>query len=139
MRKQEFETFEEFWLQYVREHQSPTTRKLHFLGTSVALGLAAYGAARRKPWALVAAPCAGYAFAWLSHFMVEKNQPTTHSHPWMSLRANLRMWGKTVRGTMDAVVAEVQAADVRNKPSAATQKMPATNVPASGGAGSYVS
>jgi hypothetical protein len=34
---------------------------------------------------LLAAPLAGYAFAWVGHFAFEKNRPATFSYPWYSL------------------------------------------------------
>jgi hypothetical protein len=109
-----FETFEEFWDYYVAEHANPTTRMLHFVGTTAAMGCVAGAIVFRKKWLLLAAPVVGYAPAWASHFFVEKNRPATFGHPLWSLRADLRMWWKTVRGEMQAEVDRVVgAADAR--------------------------
>ena len=37
---------------------------------------------------LLAAPLAGYGFAWVGHFFFEHNRPATFSHPWYSLAAD---------------------------------------------------
>jgi hypothetical protein len=113
MEAREFKTFEEFWPYYVSEHRQKTTRILHFVGTTAAIGCVAGAVVFRKKWLLAVAPVAGYGFAWASHFFVEKNKPATFKYPAWSLRADFVMWWKMVRGEMqaevDRVVAEEQA------------------------------
>lgn len=104
---QRFQTFEEFWPHYVREHANKLTRQIHVAGTTVALGCLAAGLLTRQRWLLLAAPVAGYAPAWLAHLVVEKNAPLTFQYPLWSVRADLLMWAKTLDGTMDAEVARV--------------------------------
>jgi hypothetical protein len=98
-------TFEEFWPYYVSQHQNPTSRKLHFVGTSIAMGCLAL--APMNPAALLAAPIAGYGLAWIGHLAFEKNKPATWGGAkfalW-SLRGDLRMWMYMLEGTMDAEV-----------------------------------
>ncbi len=98
-------SFEEFWPYYVSQHRNKTSRRLHFIGTTIAMGCVAIAPA--YPAALLAAPIAGYGFAWLGHFAFEKNKPASWLGPkevlW-SLRGDLRMWGKMVTGKMDAEV-----------------------------------
>jgi hypothetical protein len=98
-------TFEEFWPYYVSQHQNRTCRRLHFAGTTLAMGCIAV-----SPWyppALLAAPVVGYGLAWVGHFAFEKNRPASWGGAkaalW-SLRGDLRMWQKMVRGQMDAEV-----------------------------------
>ena len=99
------ENFEEFWPFYVSQHKDKTCRRLHFVGTSIAMGCVAV--APFYPPALLAAPVAGYGMAWIGHFVFEKNKPASWLGPkqvlW-SLRGDLRMWKKMVTGTMDAEV-----------------------------------
>jgi hypothetical protein len=45
---------------------------------------------------------AGYSFAWLGHFFVEKNRPATFTYPVWSLRGDFVMWWKMLNGTLDA-------------------------------------
>ena len=39
MSERRIETYEEFWPFYVREHSDPTSRKLHFAGTTGTIGV----------------------------------------------------------------------------------------------------
>jgi len=99
------QSFEEFWPYYVSQHRDKTCRRLHFVGTTIAMGCVA--AAPFYPAALIAAPVAGYGFAWIGHFVFEKNKPASWLGPkelvW-SLRGDLRMWKKMLIGEMDAEV-----------------------------------
>jgi hypothetical protein len=100
------ESFEEFWPYYVSQHRNKTNRRLHFVGTTLAMGCVAI--APWRPWALLAAPVFGYGFAWVGHFVFEKNKPASwHSakHFAWSFRGDLRMWRMTLMGQMDAEVA----------------------------------
>ena len=102
-------TFEEFWPYYVSQHRDPTCRKLHFVGTTLALGCVA--ASPLFPPALLAAPVVGYGLAWVGHFVYEKNRPASWAsakHFAWSLRGDLRMWALTLRGDMDAEVERVE-------------------------------
>jgi hypothetical protein len=107
----DFETFEEFWPFYVREHSQRLNRMLHFVGTGGALGTLAMAALRRKSSLALLAPVIGYGAAWVGHFLVERNTPATFKHPLWSLRADLVMFSKMVAGTMDAEVERAFADD----------------------------
>ena len=105
MEGKRFESFEEFWPFYVSQHQHPMNRKLHFIGTSIALGCVAL--APFYPSALLMAPVAGYGCAWVGHFMFEKNKPASwggvKEFAW-SLRGDLKMWRLIAMGDMDGEV-----------------------------------
>ncbi|MFT3776050.1 MAG: DUF962 domain-containing protein [Minicystis sp.] len=109
-----FETFEDFWPFYVREHANPTNRKLHFVGTSLAMATVAAAILTKRPALLLAAPVAGYGFAWAGHYLVEGNRPATFKHPLWSLRGDFRMWWKMATGAMDAEVERVLKAEQSN-------------------------
>ena len=102
------QSFEEFWPYYVSQHRNKTCRRLHFIGTSIAIGCVAVSPF--YPPALIAAPIAGYGFAWVGHFIFEKNKPASwegiKEFAW-SLRGDLRMWRMIAMGQMDGEVERV--------------------------------
>jgi len=83
-----FATFAEFYPYYLAEHRHPVCRRLHFVGTALALGCLAAAAVSRNPWWLTGMPIAGYSFAWVGHFLFEKNRPATFAYPLYSLLAD---------------------------------------------------
>jgi hypothetical protein len=93
------QSFEEFWPFYVSQHLDPTSRRLHFVGTTLALGCLAI--APLRPSALLLAPVVGYGFAWLGHAVFEKNKPATFTYPLWSLRGDFRMWRLMLTGKME--------------------------------------
>ena len=102
-------SFEEFWPYYVSQHRNATCRRLHFVGTTLAMGCVA--AAPLVPPALLAAPVFGYGLAWIGHFAFERNRPASWAsarHAWWSLQGDLRMWRYMLRGDMDAEVERVE-------------------------------
>lgn len=104
---EQFESFDDFWPHYVREHKSKLTRQIHFVGTSLALGCAVGGLITGRKSLLLLAPLAGYGPAWFSHFFIEKNRPATFDHPFYSLAADFVMFAKMINGTMDAEVERI--------------------------------
>lgn len=104
MAEREFNSFEEFWPHYVREHSQPATRKLHAVGTTAGMALALALIASRKWKYLPLALVPGYGAAWLSHFLIEKNKPATFDHPLWSLMGDYKMLGKMLNNTMDQEV-----------------------------------
>jgi hypothetical protein len=92
-------TYEEFWPFYVAQHSHPTNRRLHFVGTTLVL-ICCAAAVLVSPWWLLAAPIAGYGFAWVGHFAFQKNKPATFTYPGWSLRGDFRMYRLIVLGKM---------------------------------------
>jgi hypothetical protein len=40
----------------------------------------------------------GYGFAWIGHFVFEKNRPATFKYPLYSLMGDFRLWFEVVTG-----------------------------------------
>jgi hypothetical protein len=95
-----FSSFEEFYPFYLEEHGDRTSRRLHFVGTTLAILLLAYALVTRRWAALILVPIAGYGFAWAGHYFFERNRPTTFKHPLYSLMGDFRMWLDILRGRM---------------------------------------
>jgi len=81
---QSFKSFAEFYPFYLGEHRNPTCRRLHFVGTSLALACLVMLIASARPQYLLYALLSGYAFAWVGHYFCEKNRPATFKHPFYS-------------------------------------------------------
>jgi hypothetical protein len=107
-----YRSFAQFWPFYLREHSRPATRALHYAGTGLVLLLAAAAVATARWPLLMALPVAGYGFAWLSHFGVERNRPATFTYPAWSLAADFRMFFLWLTGRLGA---ELEAAGVRQE------------------------
>jgi hypothetical protein len=85
------------------------TRALHHAGTSPLIAIGVYAAVFGRYWTLVAMPIAGYGFAWIAHFMVEKNRPATFTYRLWSLAADFKMWALWLTGRL---APELRAAGV---------------------------
>lgn len=96
----EHANFTQFWPFYLREHSKPATRALHYFGTSLVVVIAIAAVLTGTWWMFVALPVAGYFFAWIAHFGVEKNRPATFTYPLWSLAADFRMWWLWLTGRL---------------------------------------
>jgi tetratricopeptide (TPR) repeat protein len=106
----QYQSFAEFWPFYLREHSQPRTRALHYAGTTLVIAIALVAVATGRWLWLLAIPVAGYGFAWLAHFAVEKNRPATFTCPLWSLAADFRMWWLWLTGRLGK---ELKRAGVR--------------------------
>jgi hypothetical protein len=95
---QRYTSFAEFYPFYLSEHSNRTCRRLHFVGSSLALLIAAAGLWRGQPIYLLYALLCGYAFAWIGHFGFEKNKPASFKQPLYSFMGDWRMWFQILTG-----------------------------------------
>ncbi len=96
--EKKYKSLKEFYPYYLSEHQHPTSRLLHFIGTGlvlVVLGLAL--ALENYSW-LAGIPVLGYGFAWVGHFFFEKNKPATFTYPFYSLASDFILFFDLLRG-----------------------------------------
>ncbi len=82
----QYSSFKDFYPFYLGEHSNVTCRRLHFIGTTGIVIVAALVITQVLPpvW-LWAIPVLGYGFAWVGHFFFEKNRPATFKYPFYSL------------------------------------------------------
>jgi hypothetical protein len=95
-----YRSFSEFWPFYLREHSKPTTRALHYIGTTLVVLIAVFAMATGRWFMMALMPLAGYFFAWLAHFTLEKNRPATFTYPLWSLAADFKMWFMWLTGRL---------------------------------------
>jgi len=93
-----FQSFKEFYPYYLEEHRNVTCRRLHFIGSSLVLAVAAYALISGNLAWLFALPVIGYGFARIGHFKFEKNRPATFKHPWYSLMGDWVMFRDMLTG-----------------------------------------
>jgi hypothetical protein len=88
----EYNTFEEFYPFYLSQHSNRTNRRLHVIGTILALVqilrcvFVAFDAV-----SLLMAPVIGYGMAWIGHFFFENNKPATFKYPLFSFQGDVKM------------------------------------------------
>lgn len=93
-----FASFHEFYPYYLSEHANVTCRRLHFVGSSLVIGILVAAILRGNPMWLLLVPLAGYGFAWVGHFFFEKNRPATFKYPFYSLAGDWVMYWDILRG-----------------------------------------
>ena len=96
--QQRYKTFADFYPFYLDEHKNPVSRRLHFVGTSIALIILVTALVTQSWWLLAAALVQGYAFAWVGHFFFERNRPATFKYPGYSLMGDWRLWWDILSG-----------------------------------------
>jgi hypothetical protein len=106
MSNQRYQRFEDFWPYYVSEHANPLNRRLHFWGTNNLFFWLTLALLLRSPKLAVFAVVSSYAYAWIGHFLIEKNVPATLNYPVLSALGDLKMYIKTWQGEMDAEVVQ---------------------------------
>ncbi len=94
----EYRSFQEFYPFYLSQHANAACRILHFIGSLIVLVILAATVISGQLLWLVAVPVAGYGFAWVGHFIFEKNRPATFSYPIYSLMGDWVMFWHILTG-----------------------------------------
>ena len=89
----QYSSFKDFYPFYLGEHANLICRRLHFIGTSGIVVIAALVITQVLPlvW-LWAIPVLGYGFAWVGHFFFEKNRPASFKYPFYSFLGDWVMY-----------------------------------------------
>ena len=96
MNNGKFNSFKEFYPFYLSEHSKKITKILHAVGSLLVLSILFYSIITKDFIKLAYTPIVGYGFAWIGHFVFEKNKPATFQYPlysfigdWVMLKAIL--------------------------------------------------
>lgn len=95
---QRFATFRDFYPFYLGEHSNRTCRRMHFIGSCLVLLVLIGVLLTGRWWGLLLLPLIGYGFAWVGHFVFEKNRPATFTHPFYSLAGDWVMFRDILTG-----------------------------------------
>ena len=91
-------SFRDFYPFYLAEHSNRTCRRLHFVGTSAGLVCLILAVLWARPSLVLLGLVIGYAFAWIGHFVFEKNRPATFTYPFYSFCGDWVMWKDILTG-----------------------------------------
>ena len=94
----QYPNFRAFYPFYLSEHANRNCRRMHFVGSTLVLAVVALAFATGNSNWFWLAPVAGYGFAWIGHFVFEKNRPATFEHPLYSLAGDWVMYADILRG-----------------------------------------
>jgi len=92
----DFNSFNDFYPFYLGEHVNKISRRLHVIGSSCVIALCLTAIVTANFSLLWLLPLVGYSFAWVGHFIFEKNRPATFKHPIYSLMGDFKMWWQVV-------------------------------------------
>ncbi len=96
--EKKYKTFAEFYPFYLAEHSDSNCRRLHFAGSLLVIALLGYVFASQKWAMLLLLPVIGYGFAWIGHFVFEKNRPATFTYPLFSFMGDWVMFKDILTG-----------------------------------------
>lgn len=93
-----YRNFAEFYPFYLSQHANRLCRALHFIGSTLVLLCIAAMFVTGSAWWLLGLPICGYGFAWIGHFLFEKNRPATFQYPLYSLMGDWVMYCQLLTG-----------------------------------------
>lgn len=94
----DYRTFRDFYRFYLLEHADRNCRRMHFAGTTLVLATLAIAVLARDARWLWLAPVFGYGFAWIGHYVFEKNRPATFRYPIYSFAGDWVLYWDILRG-----------------------------------------
>jgi len=79
----------EYYEHYLTLHQDPRCRRMHFIGQLVTIFFTAFVLYGMHWYLIPLVPFVVYPFAWLGHFLYEKNTPAAFKNP---IKAKISDW-----------------------------------------------
>ena len=76
------------------------TKRCHLAGLLLGVGIGVFAIIQQKYLALLGAVLIGYLFAFLGHFIFEKNKRTTFQNPIYSFLSDFKMCGLLLIGRL---------------------------------------
>lgn len=104
--ERKYKSFWSFYPYYLTEHSQPICRLTHYIGTTGLLVVIAASIYTENAKLLLFLPIVGYGFAWLGHFVFEKNKPATFQYPFYSLGSDFVMYFHFLTGQIDKKLEE---------------------------------
>ena len=98
MTEKKYKNMKDFYPFYLGEHSNRICRGLHFIGTLIMLIMLLSIVISSKWQYLWSLPIVAYGFAWIGHFVFEKNRPATFTYPLLSLRSDFVMFWQILTG-----------------------------------------
>lgn len=92
-----------FYRFYLTEHRNITSRRLHVTGSTIGLYCFTQAVRKRQPKYFLYGLVAGYACAWVGHFIFEKNKPASFKQPLYSFISDWRMFSDVLRGNLSLI------------------------------------
>ena len=93
-----YASFAQFYPTYLNQHANRLCRRMHFIGSTLALLSLITLIMTGNPWWLLSIVLCGYGFAWIGHFVFEKNRPATFQQPLYSLMGDWAMYRQMLSG-----------------------------------------
>lgn len=95
--------YDKFYEFYLTEHRNMMSRRLHFTGSAIGLYLLTRAIKQKKSKYIPVGIVAGYACAWVGHFVFEKNKPASFKQPVYSFISDWRMFSDVLRGRLSLI------------------------------------
>jgi len=93
MKDRKYTSFKQFYPFYLSQHQNKTCKRLHVAGSLLVIAVFIIALLSKNYQLLFALPFIGYGFAWVGHFIFEKNRPATFQYPLYSFMGDwVMLW-----------------------------------------------
>ena len=89
---EKYTSLKTFYPFYLSQHQNRVCRRLHFVGSLLSILCLLCALIISAPYFVLIALVIGYLFAWIGHFVFEKNTPATFQYPLYSFMCDWLMF-----------------------------------------------